>query len=674
MPIWTSPSGEKFKFPDDPTAEELAFAKAYGLRPAPSPLKDALKAGGSGLLEGIARAPLIGGDIAKLAATGVNKILPGTIPEEYVNRLGSQGWIDAFKGSPQDKALQRVGVEAAYEPQTTAGRYTKAATSAVGGAASMGGIGAIPNLALRAGRVVSPANYKALAQVANATAPAPMAINAASGLAGELGYDVSRGFDETKQGNPLVALAAGVGTAGAGTFVRNRLRPNIDQQIYNATRDMKPGDWQKAAQGLDDFAAAGSKTYTLADLPELSTRLGGAAKDLSNSTGGNLLQQKLGVDRRFNEDIPQILNSARTDIMPFAVDARDVGTRLNSSGKRVIDDLVGQRSAALENDLLSAPNVDYKDLLQAAVRIRQVAISKGMQDPGMQQALREAENVLAGSADMPMIQASKLDQYPQRIPSTDVLSLSQGVKGLEDMSATSSNAAKAVSNHQARLASQLADQELKRVSPGYETAMQNYGAFNDNFLNPVKNGFPGAMAEVGGSAGAITGALRNTPRQDLLGGLQTINADTQLRRELARMLADQVQPIPNLTRASPAQMADRGNLATILTDVDPALAAPVLNKIKAADRLSMLGAEQGADSTMRSSLSQNLLSDLASPFGSAGMRARLRTSEKETARFSELLGNPTPENLTKLQELSKVDPRAAKILQWVSSLVGASVN
>lgn len=668
MPRFISPRGESFDV-DEMSPETMRFIQENQLKPVPQAAQaaqapgalppissglDVAKSGLSGLAEGVARTPMLAADIAKLGLTGLNQVLPGTVSDGTMRQIGSQPWVDAFKDSPQDKWLKNIGLDLTHEPQTRAGRYTKAGTSAVAGAAAMGGLGALGRGGLNAASL--------------ALTPSSLAINGGAGLAGELGYDVSRGFDETKQGNPLVALATGSAAAVGGNIVRQVARPNINQTVYNATNDMPARDWKAARSSIDEFNAAGSKTFTLADLPELNPRIGGTAQGLSNTTGGNLLQQKLG-DARVNKDIPSILKAAREDITP-SVDARQLGNDLTAQGQQRLLALKQNRSTALKGDLTAAGNLDEQVLKASSVPIRLANLDPGNQGTGQLRAIAQAETAMLGkdSLKVPILD----DVVP---PTTNVRALSQNVKALRKLGlseAQSPNAA--IGRSQGMYAADLAERALGNASPKFKDAMSRYKDFSDNIYNPAKNSAVGGFADGVSDAGGILTQLRKVPPGKLASELSGLSPSDQQKRELARILSDQVSPIPNLAKVGPQATGDRASLKALLDDIDPDLSARVGIKTKVADQLSKLHAEGSADRTMGLNHSQNIISKAISPFGTISMGAGLRTSEKETSRLSQLLGNPTPENLAKLEALSKIDPRAKRALEWISSLTAASQN
>lgn len=659
MPILVNSKGEKFEVPDNPTPTELREMQELGLRPPPSTSRDVTKSSISGLYEGVLRAPLIAGDLNKLALTAINKIRPGTIDEKDVDRWGSQGWVDAFRGSPQDKWLQeKLGLSMAHQPETTAGRYAKSTASSIGGAASMGGLGAAPGIAQATPSVLNAARV--------ALTPSSMAINGATGAASELGYDISRGFDETKIGNPLWALAAGLGTGtGLNTF-RQIMRPNLDQIMYNATRGVSPQQWDKSRADLKDFQKSGSQSFTLADLPELQPRVGGLARGLSNQTGGDLLQQKLSQQVRMNTDIPKLMREALEGTGAGPVDPREVTRLMAEKGNSVISRAEKARTTALLGNLDAAGNVDPADLLSSVNRnIRGPMLQPGNQSTGSRKALDAAEYALLGIKPPPvMLTAPNLNPAV-----TNVRSLSKNVKGLNDIhKSEATNAKGAIRDSDAALAHKAAEAALKEISPRYSTAMQQYQDTTVNLVNPLKDALPGAVRDAKSFDGVLS-RLRQVPIDDLQKEIRTLGmADPEIL-QLAKAVGSNLKPVPNLAMAG--DFHDRKIFEKLVDAVDPDLAKQLGNKISVSDALSRLGNEHSAATDVMLNLGRNPVSNIVSPFGSTDMRARLRTSAGETAKISELLGNPTPENLEKLRQLAKIDPRAKRSLEFLSNWAGA---
>lgn len=302
MTIFVAPNGDKFKI-DMNVPEAAAFVRQHGLKPEESSgVKDFLKSSLSGLVEGIPRGLGLGGDAIKLGMTGANLLADKDLPffsPETINQYGSQGWIDAFKDSPQDRFLKKGGLDATYEPQTTAGRYGKAGMSALSGGAVTGGLASIGG----------PFNAAKVA-----LSPSAAAINTASGLASEGAMDLTQ--------NPLVAALAGLGVGTGGNMVKQAARSNYPENLYDATKGMKPRDWRAAEDSLERLNSTNvpggqPSALTLADVPELRTQLSGIARGLSNAPGGDALRNKLSADFRQNKEIPRLLNQAQEVTQPW---------------------------------------------------------------------------------------------------------------------------------------------------------------------------------------------------------------------------------------------------------------------------------------------------------------------------------------------------------------------
>lgn len=664
MALYVDPTGKEFDVPDDPTPQELAEIRQMKLRPKGDNwhgTKDLIKSIISGGVEGVARTPLIMGDIGKLASIGINKIMPDAISSETISRMGSQPWVDAFKDSPQDRWLKdNLGLDATHEPQTTAGRYGKAGASAVTGAATMGGLGAIGGPLKTAGVALTP----------------PMlAINAASGVGGELGYDLSRNFDETKLGNPVMALAGGVGTGTTLGALRAWHAPNIRQEMYNALQGMEKKDWQATRKDLRNFERSGSKSFTLADLPHLQGRIGGTAQDLTNTTGGNALQQKLSLGSRMNEDIPNIHTSMLDDVLPGGVDHREIAKALSDKGTARIEGMERQRGLAMGGALDNAPPVDPNVLIPEVVRnIRMPMLQGGNSARGTQQAFAAAEEAFLGrpSRTNPVAPFLLNGQGGVaghiNLPTTNVRALSKEVKGLQKIpTADAKNPSVAISNHDKMLANEAAKTTLETASPDFRRAMAQYGFTTENLIKPAENALTGKLRGLTDGK-AVLRELRNVPIVKLQQELNGLGLSDVEVRQLARMVGESLDPVPNLTKGSDTMKQDRQIFETLLDYVNPDLAKQAGNKLDVKDSLSRLSSEHAADRTANMQRSKNPLDLLFRPASRVG----LRVGEKEAQKLSDLLANPTPENLDKLREMAKIDPRAKRALEWIGTLSGAA--
>ena len=315
--IFIDPQGQEYDVPDDPSPHELMEIKQRGLKPKEQMgvAEDVGRSTFSGISEGLARTPLIAGDLLRLAGHVGNKIAPGQLPA--FENFGSQAWIDAFRDSPQHKFLNKIMPDVLHEPQTTAGRYAKPVASAISGAALTGGVGGIGT----AGAVTG---TKA------ALTPPMLAITGGSAAAGQGVTDLTD--------NPLLGMLATLGTNTAGNLARRGMAPNLDEVVYDATKGMDKRQWQESRRHLQKYGESGSDTFTLADLPHLQPRMGGVARSTAATAGGDQLRQKFSLQDRFNRDIPELYGRAAHEIWPGAVSG-PINQRANSiiSSLRQVD-------------------------------------------------------------------------------------------------------------------------------------------------------------------------------------------------------------------------------------------------------------------------------------------------------------------------------------------------
>jgi len=667
MPIYTDPAGREYDVPDDPTPGESAQIRAMNLTPKGEGrgsfmLRDNIKSAISGAAEGPVRGLLVGGDLTKLALHGINKIVPETISESTVDRFGSQPWIDAFRQSTEGEKLRNAGVDLTYAPQTSGGRYSKAGAGAITSAATMGGLGSVRGLL---------GGASGLNAAGVSLSPAMIAINGLTGLAGELAYDASRKFDETKPGNPLVAAIAAMLTGAGGNAVRQAFAPNLNQVVHNATKGMSDKEWQAAQQELGDFAKSGSSTYTLADLPSLQPRIGGLARGMSNQTGGDLLQQKLSHQVRVNTDIPKLMKEVAEGTTPGPVDPREVARLLSEKAGARIAGAEKARTNALLGNLEAAGNVNPADLLKATNQtVRNAMRQPGNQGIGTRRALDEAERALIGKdpSTFPGGFAPMIAQVNP--PVLNVRALSTNVKSLNDMPTRGAgNARTAIRNSDRALASQAADEALKRASPGYAKAMQQYGDTTEHLIKPLELSLTGAVKDAKDFNGVLE-RLRKVPVDKLQAEINTMGLSDPEVLQLAKAVGGRLKPVPSLVNE--ADLADRRIFEKLVDYVDPDLASQLGKKLSTADALSRLSSELSAATDVTLNMGKNPVATAVSPFGEVNLRSRLRTSAKETSNLSELIGNPTPENLRRLQELSRIDPRAKRALEWLSTAAASS--
>jgi hypothetical protein len=495
-----------------------------------------------------------------------------------------------------------------HTPETTPGRYANTIGNFVGGSA-LGGAGAF-KLAPSMGSLPGVGNtIKALMARGLQT---PIVQNAIGGATAELAGDASRGFDETRQQNPAARLAGGL-AGGLGAGIAGRVAaPKQDQMIYNATKTMTPAQWEKAKAVNQQLAAAGAKSQTIPDtLPSTST-LRGVAQEISNAPGGQALYNKLAG--RDEGEISSLLAEAKKQMQQSAVP--------NVSplpGKAGTDDFLADIARSNRtNEMLPVlrnapllPEENVQNIVSALKGKARLPHNAGTEDASY--GLKAAETINALRRRM---EQGKIGVNTE--------ALSKVVKGLQNVDAqVGGPAGQVLKNNAAVGAAGEASSLLRKESPEYVQAMQLY-------------------------------------------------ADKSPQVELTRLLADnKLRPIPNSARSGIGEDKVREQLAALMTKIDPANTPLVTGKLAAADRLSQLRPEMGAQN-VEAQYGSTLLAKAAAPFGSTARGSNTMMRGKVNAQVANLLANPTPENYAILQRMGQADPSIRKLLANIGNVGGAS--
>lgn len=748
-------SGEVVEAPEDLTPEESAWLQQQGGKPAVGKLEDVGKSGLSGVVEGAIRAPFIGGDIASLGATLINKIRPGTFSkkaEESQSNQVLQAISDlpgniAYSGkealkSPQTvttpelamlpgMGLARLGVKALqgkmagdhssaeplslYTPQTQAGRYANSMGNAAGGLV-LGGTGAFKNaISLKApqGAVET---AKALAKKI-ATNPVTQA--AGVGAAGEFAGDVARGFDETKEQNPLARFAGSTAAATAmalGSFLNKR---TAARPLHEVFKDTDAPTFNQARAETSRLRAAGTTQNTVGDsFANSNPQVGAMEREVSNEMGGGQLAQKL--TGRVSGDIPTL--EARSNA---AINNAVVPNAAPNSGRfpTAQEDLLQQaRSARTQAVRGAEEGSDLVPTGDVASIIR--ALRNRAQTPGNRRTLdadfaNQTARTLAGGYRYDMPQAATPTAPGRMSGPTPVTPLgSQGSQTSENVIGVP-----AIGGPLA-----LPGPGSRAVAP---TAAPQTGALGPVILNPAEFGMgPKPMSDFQmPSTPDITTIESRAPRPpqgfnlvELSKRLNAMNtaapkgaaaADNAsvldknvtvargqaldlARRELAarnphyaqgQQIYQDMSPgvdalktlveHPTVLQASTSMRPNpvREGLISHLSKIDPNLAASTSERMRAADILSRNTAQHGKQG-LQNELGQTGVASAASPWYAA--YKALSTAGRRSANedISRLLANPTQQNMAILEDLARNNPDLARSLvrQGLIGAVGATTH
>lgn len=636
--------GSFVEAPDDLTPEEKAWLDANR---KPSTAKDVGKSIVSGLAEGAIRAPFIFGDALSLGARGVDKVLPGTIPKDYEKLVSDR----AVEIGEDATGLQR------HVPETTPGRYANAGANALGGAAAFNPMSLI-KLAPATARL--PGVGSALTAGASRLLRTPTVAAPIVGMGAQAGADV---------GGPVGGFAGGVGTQLALSLLSRQLTPNHPNWIQDGTKSMGPDDWEQAFKNRANLEKSGSTSYTLTDAMPDNAQIRGFTRDLSNSSGADALVKKLAgrnspgtqslengkLTYKNQGDIPRLLDEASEALYPNDVNVGQLTNQVADSAQGVITNAKTARRDAYLPILQDSPPVTRKQLAEVVAKIRQQANSPQNAGTVDQKSRVAAANALATTPQRPVPLPPGLEGPP--VMGANLEALSKNVKNLQKGIPVPEMGLDRAAGYGAY---KTADAALKEASPWYTQAMQEYMDQTTKNVAPLRDGLVGQLAKLKDrppSENALTSAIARAPVEESSVALTQVATDPTVRSQLARVIADSNKK--PLKTAGPGIEGVQKARQTAVDLSDPTAAATYANKTGAADTLSRLTAEAGADSTARANLSRSGVAAIAAPFLEIRNRLRLRMSEKETTVLSNLLANPTEQNMKLLQKIATERPDLA---------------
>ena len=715
MPVYKLKDGSQVEAPDQLTSEEAAWLKSEGaVMPKPSAWKDALKSGVSGLAEGALRAPFLGGDLFALGAQALEKLRPGSTTEQNRASMSDQvlqglsdlpGNIANEQGKPFSSATPLT----LHNPETAAGRYVNSMGNAVGGMV-LGGLGALKApIKLAATPGIFPKVTSAVSRIARQ----PLAQAAGIGAAGEFAGDVSRGFDETKDQNSLARTGGSAAAALLSALTGRVATPRAEKPLYEATKGMTAADWQAARAENARLGAAGANSRTVADSLPQTSQLVAVEREISNTTGGQALYEKLAG--RSTGEIPRLLSEAKGAAQRTAVPQLG-GSFSPLDPRQSMDDAVfalarGNRTAEMMPHLRNAPLMPEGDLAPIVQALKQRAADPRNAGTVDQTSLNNAASTVNGLPRYPLPQppapgplsgpgtltggpagplpagaapTPQLGAPPMALPAPAGRALvPQGPPG----GAITAPGMPAIPAGEA--------QNMLPPRGGFQMPQPQQPVTDVNFPTPqgvnlealskevkrlmtVGDGVPAEGAAAGkvldkassrGAAGEASALLRKAnPNYD---AAMSAYAGKSPQVDIARILAEnKLKPIVNPASSGMPVDDVRDQLARALRKVDPGMETFVNEKLRAADTLSRNTAEQGVEG-LAQQLGQSPVAAMLTPFGSGAKFANTASRIKSNKLIADLLANPTPENYRILERLSQTDPAVARALRE-QGLIGAT--
>jgi len=698
--------GEIVEAPEDLTPEERAWLQQQGGKPVISKLADVGKAGLSGLVEGAIRAPFIGGDLGALGATLVNKVRPGTFSPGAEESQSNQvmraisdlpGNIAHMRGKPFSSAEPL----STYVPETQAGRYANSAGNAVGGLV-LGGTGAFKNAA---GLKASQGAIETVKALAKKLATNPVTQAAGVGAAGEFAGDVSRGFDETAEQNPLARFAGSASAAAAmalGSFLNKR---TAARPLHEVFKDTDAPTFNQARAETNRLAAAGTTQNTIGDsFANSNPQVGAMEREVSNEMGGGELARKL--TGRVSGDIPTLEARSNAAINNAVVpNAAPNSGRFPTAQEDLLQQARGARTQAVRSAEEASGLVPTQDVGQIIRALRQRA-----QTPGNRRTLdadfaNQTARTLAGGYRYPMPQGAAPAAPGPMSGFTQVTPLGPqagatpaavggvpavggplalpgpGSRAVAPTAAPQSGALGPVLHDPAEFGMgpkpmppfrPMGGPDITTIEQPAPRTPQGFNLVElSKRINAMNTAAPkGAAAADNASVldknvAVARGQALSLARNELAArnphyarGQQTYQ-DMSPGVDALKTLVEH----PTVLQASTSMRPNpvREGLISHLSKIDPNLAASTSERMRAADILSRNTAQHGKQG-LQNELGQTGAASAASPWYAA--YKALNTSGRRSANedISRLLANPTNENLAILENLARNNPDLARSL------------
>lgn len=674
--------------PDEELAALRRLAELQGSPEKPSTLVDSLKSGVSGLAEGAVKLPFAAADLLKLGVVKGGNMLAGEGWQEK-----NKDWLDLgnLGSSGLDKLIETIlpgGVW--HKPGTETGKYVNAGAMGLGGA--LGGLG-VAGLANKGAGALA---------TTKAALPGVSVAGVTSGLGA---HEAQKRFpDYPMLSSFLGGLAGGVAPAAAALIPKlagktgplNTLAgttDNADRMLHTIGSGAGPSDFPQARINLDTLNSAGARTTTMGDLFPANSTVGAGVDFIAGSAGGGALQRRLAGRE---DDISALIADALSATGQGRNSPATVSDMVANAAQSRIDQLRRVKNRPLER-LRNLPPVPAHEVMTGIRNLERAGTSPGMFPEadrsailGIVEALTDANTGMVRPRPGPYgTTVTGLGPGPQQsLPAIGLNIADFSQKPV----AYGASAGQQINARSAGIAQNLASDAVNNFpapwGPSYQGARNTSDYLRNRFYEPAISGplgklagHPGAVAEVPASRLSSIVANRNPDEitalvKQLGKGDRGIGTDST--SQIARAILDQRAQTGHggdVTRLRGEKGAPLDQNLQALIEATGGNTQRFNQKLDAAEVLKT-GGQRSPDLSvaLAKESERSLLGAIAQPFYTARRLAAEGASQEAVAKVAEILANPTPDTLRRLEQAAAVDPslKLALVRTGIISGIAAS--
>jgi hypothetical protein len=499
----------------------------------------------------------------------------------------------------------------------------------------------------------------AFAMPGRAAFQAPVALATASGV-GNTAADAAKRFTKDMGETPsnVISLIAGA-LAGGGTGLLLGPKQSIARQdIRQALEGETPESWGRASQFVDDVAATGARTATLAEgFPGNSQIMDVARAARAADTGGASKLKTLTEGR--GDDLTALGKRVAALISGREVEPGEVANTAAAAANRVVTGAKGARSAQYGLDAATGPKLSRRAIDSFEKYMTEQA--------GIQGTKAETEAYL----DIAKIFRNG-DAYVQ-----DPTDVKEALKLAKDFPAKYGDPAQNAARRKVyERAYKNAEDFVKDIhgERGFSLAEKNFTTATTDVVDPIMRSPVGQMAGASFDTdkvvpiGRLTGLLdkfqTKTGMEDFLSTLQRSDSGmgpSPLVNDIAKVLVqaklDKGPPdVGRVLAGNPGSMADE-RFSTLM-NVAGADAPAVDQTIRVARALQDFQTPAGIAGPPNMRLGQALIR----PFRTLDMALTMSGERKIAREIGEILSNTTPQGLARLQEIASFNPTVRQFL------------
>ena len=417
-----------------------------------------------------------------------------------------------------------------------------------------------------------------------------------------------------------------------------------------------PAEWLRAAQNIRDFQGSGAQTATLVDALNSRPRLTALGNELNMSPGGEGFSNRVAGRE---QDLQGLGTEFLNRVNPREVNPGTVANQTADSAASVLENARNLRSTAYRNSL---DGVNLTRSQAGSVHRNLLAMAR---NPNNTDDVRAAYQAVA----------DRMLRNEGRAYITNLQDLGLNLKALK-RNPPLLNAATGSKIDAENIRRAIVDAEayIGQVSPQYQRANDEFSAFSQQYIRPLREG------QIGTLAGTNPNAEKQAPvgRLDSLLGKDSTGRDTnttlfnlrdpsqtqspvsteEIARAVYQRQLDKGSTDPGqLVRGNPGSPAD-ARLEEVLNGAG--LNVPhVTQPLRAADNMQNF---KNPPQMATGDQPRSLLGAVFTPFRRGEFELTKRARQSNNEEISALLANPTEAGLRRLQEIAQFDPNVRRMI------------